>query len=104
MNLGDEGGSRPPRPARVGVVRVEEVEPWVELASCATVDPELWFPPPRDNEWRRAVQVCLRCPVRAQCLDYAMRQEAGLTQVHRYGIWGGLTPSRRSKLAAKVAS
>jgi hypothetical protein len=42
--------------------------------------------------------VCLtQCPVSLQCLDYAMRMEAGASSKTRMGIWGGLTPGKRKK-------
>ena len=37
-----------------------------------------------------ARQICMRCPVISQCLRVGLREE--------YGIWGGTTPSQRSKI------
>jgi WhiB family redox-sensing transcriptional regulator len=37
----------------------------------------------------RAKAVCESCPVRAECLNHAVR--AG----ERYGVWGGLTSDER---------
>jgi WhiB family redox-sensing transcriptional regulator len=37
----------------------------------------------------RAKTVCELCPVRADCLDHAIRVG------ERYGVWGGLTSDER---------
>jgi WhiB family redox-sensing transcriptional regulator len=37
----------------------------------------------------RAKAVCAGCPVRIQCLDYAVASG------ERYGVWGGLTSDER---------
>ncbi len=77
---------------------------WVRFAVCAQTDPEVWFPPPGGlpHEDRAALQICARCPVRLDCLDFAMRAE-GDTRVDRYGIWGGLTARQRYSLARRAA-
>lgn len=40
----------------------------------------------------KAKAVCALCPVREECLDYAIKAD------HRNGIWGGLTYNERRKL------
>lgn len=69
---------------------------WMESALCAQVgDPEAWFPYKGDRA--AAVKaICGRCPVRAECLDFAM--DAGEL---RHGIWGGLTATQRQRLARR---
>lgn len=50
-----------------------------------------FFPDPeRNNQGAKAV--CAGCPVSAECLDYAMRNN--ITE----GTWGGLTAHERLKL------
>ncbi len=69
---------------------------WQDRAACKDMD-ALFFGP--DNEPRpereirkaRAKAVCELCPVRAQCLDYALRNSI------KHGIWGGLTKEGRSR-------
>jgi WhiB family redox-sensing transcriptional regulator len=62
---------------------------WTDLAACRFEDPELFFPistkGPGRAQTEEAKAVCARCPVRQECLEYALatHQEAG--------IWGGLT-------------
>ena len=61
---------------------------WTEHAECRNHDPELFWPE-KNDEIKPAQQICLTCPVQAQCLDYAVKTKQ--TQ----GIWGGLTPAAR---------
>lgn len=69
---------------------------WMAQALCAEIDPELWYPDPGDSHAAaQAVAVCRTCPVRADCLDYAMATEV---QGGRHGVWGGLTPTARNRL------
>jgi WhiB family redox-sensing transcriptional regulator len=42
-----------------------------------------------------AKRVCAACPVRQECLDYALRVR------EQYGIWGGLTEVERRALASE---
>ena len=70
---------------------------WRMSASCATDNPEKWFPlfstgamQPHDLRMiAEAKAICGACPVRAECLESAMQSG------ERWGIWGGLTPEER---------
>jgi WhiB family redox-sensing transcriptional regulator len=63
---------------------------WAESAACAQVDPDLWFPEQGQAAMTRAAKaICAACPVRAECLGYALRRG----EVH--GIWGGLDYTQR---------
>ena len=64
---------------------------WWDEVVCAQTDPELFFPE-TGNRPREAKKVCARCPVRAECLTYA------LTQDRVYGVWGGTTEQERRQL------
>ncbi len=70
---------------------------WQDRAACVGTDAELFFAPdgerPDDRELREteAAAVCAQCPVRAQCLDYALANSI------KHGIWGGLTKEGRSR-------
>ncbi len=79
-------------------------------ASCATgiFDPEMWFPTrasetarnvPASSDAGRARLVCAECPARAECLVLAMTAEAGTPETLRWGIFGGLGPGERARLA-----
>lgn len=70
---------------------------WMDRAACKGMDTDLWFQAwGRDTE--KALRVCARCPVTRECLDYQMRYE-GRRYVFRFGIFGGLLPQHRRKLA-----
>ncbi|GAA3569046.1 WhiB family transcriptional regulator [Amycolatopsis ultiminotia] len=69
---------------------------WLARAACQDEDPELFFPisdvGPGARQVERAKAVCARCPVRQECLSYALGN--GLTN----GIFGGTTELERRKL------
>jgi WhiB family transcriptional regulator, redox-sensing transcriptional regulator len=70
---------------------------WQYKAACGGVNTQLFFGPDgetrqeRENRETKAAAVCASCPVRAQCLDYALRNSI------RYGIWGGLSREERAQ-------
>jgi len=69
---------------------------WQDDAACGGVPLEEFFPPPGPvPPTRDGRRWCRRCPVRQQCLDYAMQVEL---QDRRYGLWGGLQPAQRKQL------
>lgn len=65
--------------------------PWAKQAVCAGEDPEVFFPPKNDSGGA-ARRICARCPVREQCLAYALDAD------ERFGIWGGLDENERRRL------
>lgn len=65
--------------------------PWADQAACRGMDPGLMFPA-RGEDARAAKAVCATCPVRAECLDYA------LSNGEYYGIWGGKSEKERKSL------
>jgi len=80
---------------------------WMDEALCRAY-PTVMFEtqdrpgpvPVEERAMRRdAVAVCGRCPVSAQCLDYAMRMERGTKGDYRFGIYAGLTGPQRAKIA-----
>lgn len=82
--------------------------PDMDGAACASVDPELWYPPgmrvaEQREQARQAADICLSCPIQAECLEWALVAEAGLTARERYGIAGGMTPNQRAALAGERA-
>ena len=66
-------------------------EAWRQDALCAETDPEAFFPE-KGGSTRDAKRVCSGCPVRAQCLDFALAND------ERFGIWGGLSERERRRL------
>jgi len=70
-----------------------EPQPWMAAARCRNVDPDLFFPTKGGPDvTAHAKAVCAQCPVRTECLEYAV--ENG----ERYGVWGGLSPKERRPL------
>jgi WhiB family redox-sensing transcriptional regulator len=55
------------------------------------VDPEIFFPA-KGGTSRVAKAICAKCPVRIECLNYAMRVRV------REGIWGGASERDRRRL------
>ena len=74
----------------------ENAGTWRRYAACNGCDVELFFPVgvtgPAVDQIAEAKVVCARCPVRAECLDFALvtNQEAG--------VWGGASEEERRRL------
>jgi WhiB family redox-sensing transcriptional regulator len=68
---------------------------WMVDGLCAQVDPELWFPE-KGGSTREAKQLCTRCPVRAECLAYALAND------ERFGVWGGASERDRRRMTRPV--
>ncbi|MGH8992981.1 MAG: WhiB family transcriptional regulator [Acidimicrobiia bacterium] len=69
-------------------------EPWRERAACRGLDPELFFPVPGGSAGT-AVAVCAGCPVRVECLAYALHA------AEKFGVWGGQPEARRTVIRRK---
>lgn len=70
------------------------VEDWERsnLAACRNhPDPGLWFPE-RGHETDQAKAICHACPVRRDCLDFALRNRI------QYGVWGGRSARQRDRI------
>jgi WhiB family transcriptional regulator, redox-sensing transcriptional regulator len=69
---------------------------WRRRAACSSSDPDLFFPigdtGPAVEHAEAAKAVCRQCPVRLDCLEYA------LTSNQDAGVWGGATEEERRKL------
>src|ERR1700689_3533768 len=69
---------------------------WQDAAACRGEDLLLFFgpdgerQPEREIRERKAKGVCAACPVRLQCLNYAV------SRPEKYGTWGGLNEDERS--------
>lgn len=70
---------------------------WAEKAACRGMGSSGFFSRRTSPEGRAAAEVCTACPVKAECLAYAMETER--TDGLRIGIWGGLGPYERIALA-----
>lgn len=78
-----------------------ENENWRHDAACLDEDPDLFFPigntGPALLQVAEAKTVCRRCPVREQCLHWAI--EHGQDS----GVWGGLGENERRSLRRRMA-
>ncbi|MEU2156800.1 WhiB family transcriptional regulator [Streptomyces sp. NPDC019396] len=78
-----------------------ERENWRHDAACLDEDPDLFFPignsGPALFQAEEAKTVCRACPVREECLAWAM--EYGQDS----GVWGGLTEDERRALKRRMA-
>jgi WhiB family redox-sensing transcriptional regulator len=74
---------------------------WRHRAACKSEDPELFFPVgdtgPALLQIAEAKAVCRRCPVQAQCLNWA------LTSGQDAGVWGGLSETERRAVRQRDA-
>lgn len=75
---------------------------WQTRAACRGPQAVVFYPPStfeRKEERRlreaRAKDICRSCPVRVECLDYAL----AIREPH--GIWGGLNEAERRALLAE---
>jgi len=72
---------------------------WGSQAACLNSDPELFFPispsGPALQQVAQAKAICARCPVRCDCLQFALATH----QAH--GVWGGTSEEERQLLRSR---
>ena len=78
------------------------MDDWRNSAACRTEDPDLFFPigtsGPALLQTEQAKAVCRRCPVREQCLQWALRTGQST------GVWGGTSEEERRALKRRTAA
>lgn len=67
---------------------MDEDMQWTDQARCRGLDPDQFFVR-GSAQARQAIKVCARCPVKEQCLQYAIDRDVD------FGVWGGLTERQR---------
>jgi WhiB family redox-sensing transcriptional regulator len=70
---------------------------WMERADCQNLPTAMFFPQPGKGgaaDSKTAIRICQGCPVREECLAYAM----SFPDRSLPGIWGGTTERERSRL------
>lgn len=74
---------------------------WRESAACRSAEPDLFFPVSANGrstvEAEQAKAVCARCPVRRECLQFALATR----QAH--GVWGGMSERERRIAGLRIA-
>ena len=73
----------------------EELQ-WQDEGLCRNVDPEIFFPDAGAPN-KQAKMICQGCPVKDQCLEYALE----LVGFDVVGIWGGKSKRERRIIRAK---
>jgi WhiB family redox-sensing transcriptional regulator len=73
-------------------VKIPKPPAWMAEALCAQVDAEMFFPEKQGAHNRAAKRTCLRCDVRTECLDYAVKHKIA------WGIWGGKSDRERRSI------
>ena len=70
------------------------IEAAPSIPPCQVSDPDAWFSEWETNAsgYRQARALCRVCPVKTECLTYAVVAE------EQFGLWGGLTPKERQHL------
>jgi len=65
---------------------------WRDLAACKDHPTIWWFPETKEiGDQDVALGICMNCPVKNECLDYALIYEP-------MGIWGGVNQTDRAKI------
>ncbi len=70
---------------------------WRESGGCRTADTSLFFPV-TDDDAGPAKAICAVCPVREQCLTFALANR------EEQGVWGGLTETERRRVRRRRAN
>ncbi len=87
-------------PRTTGPVAPMAEQHWRTLAACRGMDPDLFYPTRGEDSWD-VRQVCKGCPVRTECLQFALDNN------ETFGIWGGTSAKERwrtRRLIRKQAS
>jgi WhiB family transcriptional regulator, redox-sensing transcriptional regulator len=75
---------------------------WRSQAICRDTDPDLFFPIGTTGQALvqidRAKEVCDMCPVKSECLEYALETNQDS------GIWGGLDEEQRRNIRRQAAA
>lgn len=66
---------------------------WMERAACHDIGDMFYVEAHEESSLALAAKrVCASCPVRVECLSYALQHK------ERYGIWGGMTATERQRM------
>jgi WhiB family redox-sensing transcriptional regulator len=69
---------------------------WYRNAACANLPLDLFFPERGQSRDREVKAICIRCPVRVKCLEFAVKNSIF------FGYWGGISVKGRKNLAAEL--
>lgn len=71
---------------------------WMDDALCAQIGGDVMFPE-HGSQGKPQKEICGRCSVRAECLEWALQ----FPQDRMTGVWGGETASGMRKVRAERA-
>ena len=73
------------------------LDTWRERAACRGIDVNVFFPSPDDREAIEFAKAryCQWCPVRQECLEWAIAEMGVGTANDDLGIYGGMTFTER---------
>jgi len=74
------------------VIKPTAPQDWRNDAACAKSRVDFF---PEAGGGHAAVAICLGCPVKAPCLEFALATN------QEHGIWAGLSPSERATVRRK---
>ena len=67
---------------------------WMDRGSCRNFPPAVFFP--QDGAGvERARAICAHCPVKSDCLEYALAHHID------HGVWGGCSERERRRIAKR---
>ncbi len=97
-----------PTTAPAPTLLVRSLPTWMADARCVDIGPEIFFPEDGVHGGKgsgyatQAKAICAHCPVRQDCLNYALDFESGAmgtrTSYAAAGVYGGLSPRERIRL------
>lgn len=97
----ERGPAVPARPGRE-MASPGPANSWKEHAACRGKPRDWWHPREAGSGAHHAYglarAVCMACPVRLDCLAYAIEMESHV-RAERQGMWGGTTPAERHRYA-----
>ncbi len=64
---------------------------WMKAGRCAEMSPSTFFPSDGVGV-ESARKICAECPVREQCLEYALANRID------HGVWGGTSERQRRRI------
>jgi WhiB family transcriptional regulator, redox-sensing transcriptional regulator len=74
---------------------------WQQRGLCREGDSSIFFPPThfehkpeREAREAKAKAICARCPVRSECLEWALETR------EPFGVWGGYSELERKQILA----
>ena len=70
---------------------MDDIDAWMVHGLCRGASPVDFFPSTGAGV-DAARRVCMQCPVRVQCLDYALNHQID------HGVWGGTSERERRRI------